>query len=112
MIAHQAIPVRSAASAGRAKLVVRCHGNGASSGTLQVGQKVKVVSSIKVYHAPKHPEGIDLNGMEGTLIKDVTHYKGKILSANFPFEVEFHLPSNEKPTKFKVHLGEDEIQPL
>ncbi|GLI65403.1 hypothetical protein VaNZ11_008960 [Volvox africanus] len=112
MIVHQATSFRSAAWAGRAKLVVRCSGNGASSGAFQAGQKVKVVSSIKIYHAPKHPEGIDLNGMEGTLIKDVTHYKGKILSANFPFEVEFHLPSEGKPAKFKAHLGEDEIQAL
>jgi hypothetical protein len=68
--------------------------------------KVKVTNPIKVYHAPKHQEGIDLNGMEGTVVKDVTQYKGKVLSANFPVEVEFILSAEPgvKPVKFKVHL--------
>ncbi|PNH02746.1 Ferredoxin-thioredoxin reductase, variable chain [Tetrabaena socialis] len=98
------------ACTGRAQLVVRCSGNGSSS--LQEGQKVKVVSSVKIYHAPKHPAGIDLNGMEGTLVKDVTHFKGKVLSANLPFKVEFVIPGETKPVKFLAHLGEDELQAL
>lgn len=91
----------------RARLVVRCSGNGTSSGAFVAGQRVKVATSIKVFNAPKHPEGLDLMGMEGTVVKDVTQYKGKVLSANYPMEVEFVLtPGSEgvRPSKFKVHL--------
>ena len=88
----------------RSKLVIRCSGNGTSSGAFGEGQRVKVAVPVKVYHAPKHPEGLDLHGMEGTVVKDVTQYKGKVLSANFPLFVEFALPAGDKPSKFKVHL--------
>lgn len=51
--------------------------------------------------------------MEGTVVKDVTDYKGKVLSANFPYKVEFVLPAVEgKAPKFQAHLGEDELQAI
>ncbi|GLC34369.1 hypothetical protein PLESTB_000736500 [Pleodorina starrii] len=112
MIAQRAASVRPAAPAGRAKLLVRCSGNGASSAAFHEGQKVKVVAPVKVYHSHQHPEGFDLNGLEGTLVKDVTHFKGKILSANFPYKVEFHVAGEGKLAKLLVHLAEEEIQAI
>lgn len=94
----------------RSKQVIRCSGNGTASGSFGEGQRVKVAVPVKVYHAPKHPDGLDLQGMEGVVVKDVTQYKGKVLSANLPFFVEFALPGGDKPSKFKVHLGEEELQ--
>ncbi|KAG2490284.1 hypothetical protein HYH03_011236 [Edaphochlamys debaryana] len=94
----------------RAQLVVRCSGNGATSGAFKEGQRVKVVVPLKVYHAPLHHDGLDLNGMEGTVTNpDATQYKGKVLSANLPVIVEFIMPNEGKQGKFKVHLSEEEI---
>ncbi len=96
-------PARSACR--RGVLVVKASGGNGAGGAFQPGQKVKVTSSIKIYHAPKHPTGLDLSGMEGTVVKDVTDYKGKVLSANFPYKVEFVLPAVEgKAPKVQAHL--------
>ena len=57
-----------------------------------------------MYHAPKVPE-LDLEGKEGTVKLIVKKFKGKELSANLPYRVEFVLePESEKPKKLVVHL--------
>lgn len=68
------------------------------------GSRVKVTKSVKVYHAPKRPEGLDLEGMEGTVTKNVVHYKGKQLSANLPYQVVFQIERDGKPAKLICHL--------
>jgi Ferredoxin thioredoxin reductase variable alpha chain len=79
--------------------------DGHSTGKFQEGQRVKVTTPVKIFHAPKAPkEGIQLEGLEGTVVKDVTHFKGKILSANFPYKVEFVLDINGAKSKFQTHL--------
>ncbi|KAG2447416.1 hypothetical protein HYH02_007743 [Chlamydomonas schloesseri] len=96
----------------RQALVVKCSGNGSSTGVFHEGQKVKVIASVKVFHAPKHHDGMDLKGMEGTVQKDVTHFKGKVLSATLPYQVQFLVPGEsdkDKHMKFSAHLAEDEI---
>jgi hypothetical protein len=69
------------------------------------GATVRVAKEVKVFHAPKHADGLDLQGKTGTVVKNVAHYKDKVLSPNLPYKVQFTLPGSEgKPTKFFVHL--------
>ncbi|XP_020585123.1 ferredoxin-thioredoxin reductase, variable chain, chloroplastic-like [Phalaenopsis equestris] len=79
----------------------------------KIGAKIRVTAPIKVYHVMKVPE-LDLCGMEGVIKQYVGVWKGKRLSANFPFKVEFFvsLEGQEKPVKFVVHLREDEFEYL
>eukprot|EP00878_Enallax_costatus_P001387 GHUV01001537.1.p1 GENE.GHUV01001537.1~~GHUV01001537.1.p1 ORF type:complete len:114 (+),score=23.12 GHUV01001537.1:130-471(+) len=73
------------------------------------GTKIKVVKSVKVYHAPKQTQGLDLEGMEGTVVKNVLNYKGKQLSANLPYQIVFQIERDGKPAKLICHLDETEI---
>ncbi|KXZ43812.1 hypothetical protein GPECTOR_80g172 [Gonium pectorale] len=107
----RAAAASAAAYASRAPLIVRCSGNG-SSGSFQEGQRVKVSAPLKVYHVQKHQSGLDLQGMEGVVVADVTQYEGKVLSANFPIYVEFVIPAEPKPIKFKAHLAAEELEAL
>lgn len=79
----------------------------------KIGAKVRVKSSVKVYHVMKAPE-LNLLGMEGVIKQHVGIWKGKRMSANLPFKVEFVLSveGQEKPVKFVVHLREDEFEYL
>lgn len=91
----------------------RAGGNGVITAELQEGDKVKVKSSIIVYHVGKFKEGIDLEGMEGVVVGNASLYQGQVLSANLPWKVEFvkDVPDG-KPAKFIVHLEEDEVDAL
>jgi hypothetical protein len=80
--------------------VVRASTDGAG---IPEGTKVKVTTEVKVYHAPKRAEGIDLQGMEGTIAKNTIYYKGKELSPNLPYKVQFELDPGAK-AKFFAHL--------
>ena len=83
----QSVTARQARPQRLASLVVRAS-DGHSTGKFKDGQKVKVTSSVTVFHAPKAPkEGLQLQGREGTVVKDVSHFKGKVLSPNFPIKV-------------------------
>ncbi|CAN4110340.1 unnamed protein product [Withania somnifera] len=80
----------------------------------KVGSKVKVKVPVKVYHVPKVTE-LDLDGRIGTLKQYVALYKGKQISANFPYKVEFvvdGLEGRSGPVKFSAHLKEDEFELL
>ncbi|MCD7450360.1 hypothetical protein HAX54_005562 [Datura stramonium] len=78
----------------------------------KVGSKVKVTVPLKVYHVPKVPE-LDLDGRIGTLKQYVAVHKGKQISANLPYKVEFvvdDLEGRSAPVKFSAHLKEDEFE--
>jgi WD repeat-containing protein 35 len=64
---------------------------------------VKVVKSVKVFHVPKHEE-LDLEGLQGTFVKDVTEFKGQTLSANLPIKVAFQIEKDGATVKFQAHL--------
>ncbi|PIA35305.1 hypothetical protein AQUCO_03500005v1 [Aquilegia coerulea] len=76
----------------------------------KIGSRVRVkVASLKVYHVPKIPE-LDLTGMEGELKQYVGLWKGKRISANFPFKIQFFTQIQDRaPVKFFAHLKEDEF---
>ncbi|KAG6436933.1 hypothetical protein SASPL_101839 [Salvia splendens] len=78
-----------------------------------LGSKVRVKVPLKVYHVPKVPE-LDLTGRVGLLKQYVGVHKGKRISANFPYKVEFVAEEisgrGGKPIKFLAHLREDEFE--
>ncbi|KAF6141561.1 hypothetical protein GIB67_041038 [Kingdonia uniflora] len=69
-----------------------------------VGCKVRVKVDLKVYHVPKVAE-IDISGMEGSIKQYVGIWKGKHISANLPFKVQFIVQDR----KFFAHLKQDEF---
>ncbi|KAL3348471.1 hypothetical protein AABB24_021902 [Solanum stoloniferum] len=78
----------------------------------KVGSKVRVTVPLKVYHVPKVPE-LDLDGRIGTVKQYVAVHKGKQISANLPYKVEFvvdDLEGRSTPVKFSAHLKEDEFE--
>ncbi len=71
---------------------------------MKVGDRVRVKESIIVYHNPEHrSEAFDIKGMEGEVLKIVTEWKGRPVSANLPILVKFNK-------KFKAHLRESELE--
>uniref|UniRef100_A0A7S1SND0 Ferredoxin thioredoxin reductase alpha chain domain-containing protein n=1 Tax=Tetraselmis chuii TaxID=63592 RepID=A0A7S1SND0_9CHLO len=76
------------------------------SAKIEEGAKVKVTTSVKVYHVPKTPE-LDLQGMEGVVMADVSTYKGHPISSNLPIKVKF-----TEPVKVIAHLEESELEEI
>lgn len=71
---------------------------------MKVGDRVRVKESIIVYHHPEHrSKAFDLKGTEGEVIKIVTEWQGRPVSANLPILVKFSK-------KFKAHLRESELE--
>ncbi|KAL2461232.1 ferredoxin/thioredoxin reductase subunit A (variable subunit) 2 [Abeliophyllum distichum] len=79
----------------------------------KIGAKVRVKVPLKVYHVPKVPE-LELTGKIGVLKQYVGVHKGKKISANLPYKVEFvaeeFLGRNGNPVKFSAHLRDDEFE--
>jgi WD repeat-containing protein 35 len=74
---------------------------------VEAGTKIKVKGSLKVYHVPKNPE-LDIDGLEGEVKEVVTTFKGKPVSATFPYKVQL-VTKGEESRKFFVHLKDDEF---
>ncbi len=73
---------------------------------MRIGDRVRVKSSVVVYHHPEHRnEPFDLKGMEGELKAVIVDWNGRPVSANYPFQVQFL-------ERFKSHLHETEIEPV
>ena len=71
---------------------------------MKVGDRVRVKESIIVYHNPEHrSKPFDLKGTEGEVLKIVTEWQGRPVSANLPILVKFNK-------KFKAHLRESELE--
>ncbi|XP_062219754.1 ferredoxin-thioredoxin reductase, variable chain [Phragmites australis] len=77
----------------------------------KIGRRVRVTAPLRVYHVVKAPD-LDIQGMEGVVKQYVGVWKGKRITANLPFKVEFHLTveGQPKPVRFFVHLREDEFE--
>ncbi|XP_010521756.1 PREDICTED: ferredoxin-thioredoxin reductase, variable chain [Tarenaya hassleriana] len=76
----------------------------------KVGARVRVSVPLKVYHVVRVPE-VDLTGMEGVIKNYVAVWKGKRISANLPYKVEFVKEIEGRgPVKFFAHLKEDEFE--
>lgn len=84
----------------------------AAAAAEKIGARVRVKVPLKVYHVPRVPE-IDLTGKEGKLKQYVAVWKGKRISANMPFKVEFvEEVEGRGAVKFFAHLKEDEFEYL
>ncbi|MDG2990178.1 ferredoxin-thioredoxin reductase variable chain [Candidatus Synechococcus calcipolaris G9] len=70
---------------------------------MTVGTRVRVKSSIMVYHHPQHRnQPLDIKGMEGEIIAVLETWQGRVISPNFPYQVRF-------APKFLAHLQPDEL---
>jgi hypothetical protein len=77
----------------------------------KVGKRVRVMAPVRVHHVAKAP-GLELRGMEGVVMQYVGVWKGKRITANLPFKVEFELKldGQDKPVRFLAHLREEEFE--
>jgi len=74
------------------------------SENFSVGSRVRVTSSVVVYHNPeKRNQPFDLNGQEGEIIEVLQEWQGRPVSANFPYIVKFN-------PKFRAHLQAHELE--
>jgi len=73
---------------------------------MNVGDKVRVVESVVIYHHPEHRgEAFDIKGLEGEVFNIATEWKGRPVSANLPIQVKF-------TKKFKAHLRTTELETI
>ncbi|MGF1486018.1 MAG: ferredoxin-thioredoxin reductase variable chain [Prochloraceae cyanobacterium] len=71
---------------------------------MKVGDRVRVIESVIVYHYPKSKKKpFEMKGMEGEVIDLVTEWQGRPISANFPVKVKFDK-------KFISHFRENELE--
>jgi hypothetical protein len=71
---------------------------------MKIGDRVRVKESVIIYHHPEHRgQGFDIKGTEGEIVQIATEWKGKPISANLPFVVQFSK-------KFKAHLRDNELE--
>ena len=72
---------------------------------MQVGDRVRVSTSVVIYHHPKNRgQAVDILDQEGIIDKIATEWKGRPVSANFPLVVKFDHD------KLRAHLREEELQ--
>lgn len=73
---------------------------------MKVGDRVRVIKSVVVYHHPEHrSQPFDIKDHEGEVIAIVTEWQGRPVSANLPIYVQFDK-------KFRSHLRPDELEAL
>ncbi|MBD2258143.1 ferredoxin-thioredoxin reductase variable chain [Pseudanabaena sp. FACHB-2040] len=76
---------------------------------MNIGDRVRVKDSVVFYHHPLHRnQAFDAKGMEGVIVKILSDYQGRPISANFPVHVEFQVEGAKRP--FKAHLRKDELE--
>nr|CAD1834673.1 unnamed protein product [Ananas comosus var. bracteatus] len=77
----------------------------------KIGRWIRMKAPLRVYHVAKAPD-LDLGGMEGMIKQYLGMWKGKRISANLPFKVEFliRIDGQDSPVKFFADLREDEFE--
>lgn len=73
------------------------------------GSKIRVKESLVVYHVGKLPN-LNLQGLEGEVKEHIVEWKGKTVSATFPYKVQFFKEVDGKQVKFFAHLRDDEFE--
>ncbi|KAI6670008.1 hypothetical protein NL676_004893 [Syzygium grande] len=76
----------------------------------RIGLRVRVKAPVRVYHVPRVAE-LELSGMEGEVKQNLLFWRGKSLTANRPFKVQFvRNVEGRGLVKFVAHLEEDEFE--
>jgi hypothetical protein len=72
--------------------------------TLVVGTRVRIKSSVLVYHHPEHRgQAFDIQGLTGEITSVLLDWHGKEISANYPYIVKFN-------PKFSGHFQAAELE--
>lgn len=73
---------------------------------MKVGDRVRVIKSVVVYHYPeKKKQPFDVKGLEGEVIEIITEWHGRPVSPNLPIKVQF-----EK--RFTAHFRSNELEAI
>lgn len=71
---------------------------------MKTGDRVKVQSSVIVYHHPEHRNRpYDIQGLEGEIIAVKTDWDGHAISPNYPIQVKFDQ-------RFLAHFSQNEVE--
>ena len=71
---------------------------------MKVGDHVRVIQSVIVYHSPNHKkQPFDVKGMEGEITAIITDWQGRPVSPNLPIVVQFDK-------NFKTHFRDSELE--
>jgi hypothetical protein len=74
---------------------------------MKVGDRVRVVESVVVYHHPdRAKQAFDIKGIEGEIVEILSDWHGRPISPNYPILIEFQ--GSKK--RFKTHLSDREIE--
>jgi hypothetical protein len=69
---------------------------------MQLGDQVKVSSSVVIYNHPQHRgEAFDMEGQQGEVFNVLNDWKGRPISPTLPVVVAFG--------RFRAHFREDEL---
>ena len=72
--------------------------------SMKEGDRVRVQSSVIVYHHPEHRNcPFDIQGFEGEVIAVKEDWEGRAISPNYPIQVKFDK-------RFRAHLASDEVE--
>lgn len=71
---------------------------------MKVGDRVRVIESVIVYHQPNHKkQPFDVKGLEGEITTIITDWHGRPISPNLPIVVQFDK-------NFKAHFRNNELE--
>jgi len=78
--------------------------------SIEVGQRVRVKSSVVVYVHPLHRnQPFDTIGSEGEVVKVLDDWKGRPISPTLPVVVQFRVGEKKK---FRAHFQDTELEPI
>ncbi len=74
---------------------------------MKVGDRVRVIESVVIYHHPEHRnQPFDIKGTEGTIRTIMEDWKGRPISPTLPIVVQFTLTKK----KLTVHFKGEELE--
>lgn len=100
----------SSSPCARAKFHARALRDARTRATFAPGTKVRVKTSVVVFHVPKMKgQGKDLKGLEGVVDSRADAHEGVAVSATFGARVKLPVGDGSEKT-FIAHLEDDELE--